>query len=179
MSYGDIVLSTSKSSFLSKCIRWFTKSQFSHSFITMPNTLGIPMCIEAAAGGVDACRFDSNYTNNPDEKMEIWTINIPQEMKDAAIKQLLDELEISYGYLSYPWFMWRKLNKLFGKDIKGQNNWSDNGMICSQLCVAYLKFCGLQEILKQYGNGSISPQDLQDILKAHPELFVLSSSVRM
>jgi hypothetical protein len=177
--YGNIVLATSKSSFVSKGIRWFTNSQFSHSFVTMPDTLGIPMCIEAAEGGVDTCRFDTNYANNLDETYEVWTLNLPQDVKDKAIQSIMNDLETGYGFLEYPWFMWRRLNSLFGKDIKSQNNWNQSGMICSQLCVAYLKACGLSYILQGYGQGSIAPQDLSVIFQAHPELFIKTAAIRM
>ena len=75
--------------------------------------------------------------------------------------------------------MWRRINLLFGRDIKSQNNWNTNGMICSQLCVAYLVACGLSDIFKGYGRGSVAPQDLQDIFAAHPEVFELVQSVRI
>ena len=171
MEYGNIVLANSKSNWISQCIKWFTKSQFSHSFITMPDVLSIPMCIEAVEGGVDTARFDINYLNNSDEGLEIWNINIDQEIKDQAIKNVMNYLETGYGFLEYPWFMWRRLNGLFGRDIKAQNNWNTNGMICSQLCVSYIRACGLDHVLAGYGNGSIAPQDLKDIFLAHPEIF--------
>jgi hypothetical protein len=178
MNSGNIVLATSKSSLLSKFIRWFTNSKFSHSFVTMPDVLGIPMCIEAESGGVDTARYDSNYLNNADEAVEVWTLNIPQTVKDQALKQIINDLEIPYGFLEYVWFIWRKLNLLFGRDIKNQNNWNTNGMICSQLVVAFLKACKL-DIFQGYGNGSIAPQDLRNIMVAHPELFTLSQQIRM
>lgn len=179
MSYGNIVLANSKSNWISQCIKWFTKSQFSHSFITMPEVLGIPMCIEASGGGVDTCRYDSNYLNNLDEGIQVWEINIDQEIKDQAIKQTINYLEVSYGFLQYPFFIYRKLNNLFGKNIKSQNNWNTNGMICSQLCVTYLKACGLEDIFKEYGEGSIAPQDLQDIFKSNTDLFKIVEEIRL
>jgi hypothetical protein len=180
MNSGNVILATSKTSLLSKLIRWFTSSQFSHSFVTMPDTLGFPMCIEAEEGGVDCARLDTNYLNNTDEAFQVWTLNVSQDVKDQALKQIVNDLEVPYGFLEYGWFIWRRLNKLFGRDIKNQDNWSPNsGIICSQLCVAYLKACGLQSCLNGYGNGSIAPQDLQDIFKAHPELFTLTLTSRM
>ena len=92
---------------------------------------------------------------------------------------MLSELETGYGFLQFPWFIWRKLNRLVGRDIKANNNWDTSGMICSQLCVAYLKACGLEKLLAGYGNGSIAPQDLQNIFIAHPELFEKTESVRL
>lgn len=179
MNRGDLVLANSKKGFIQQAIKWFTKSQFCHSFVTMPNLMGFPMCIEASENGVDMTRFDTSYQNNQDQGYQVWSLNIDQDIKDQALKVIINDLEIMYGVFQYPWFIWRKLNLLCGRDIKSKNNWTHDGMICSQLCVAYLRACGLDSLLEGYGNGSISPQDLQDIFKANPDLFVLSESVRL
>jgi len=179
MNSGNLVLATSKSSFISKAIRWFTASRFSHSFVTMPDVLSFPMCIEASEGGVDYMRFDTEYSGNQDSCYEVWNIKIDQSIKDKAMQSILNDLEIGYGFFEYPWFMWRKLNSLFGRDIKAQKNWNKDGMICSQLCVAYLTACGLSNIFNKYGPGSVAPQDLSVIFASHPELFELVESVRM
>jgi hypothetical protein len=179
MSYGDIVLANNKTNWISQCIKWFTGSRFSHSFVTMPDILDIPMCMEASEGGVDMARFDTKYLDNQNEGIEVWSINVSQDAKDTAIKYILSDLEIGYGFLQYPWFMWRRICLIFGKDIRSQNNWNSDGMICSQLCVTYLRALGLSKVLEGYGSGSIAPQDLQDIFKAHPDKFTLASSSRL
>jgi len=180
MAYGNIVLASTKSGFIPNAIKWFTKSVFSHSFVAMPNILTIPMCIEAAEGGVDFTRFDTGYQNNLNEGYQVWNIKIDQSVKDAALVSILNDLEIGYGFFQYPFFILRGILKFFGKDIKSWNNWfSKDGMICSQVCVAYLNACGLQNKLVGYGQGSIAPQDLQDIFNAHPETFELIGSVRL
>lgn len=177
--YGDIVLASTKKGIVPSIIKWFTSSQFSHSFIMMPNIFGIPMALEAASSGVDMTRFDTSYKNNLNEGYEVWNIKINQMVKDRAIKLILNDLEVSYGYLEFFYFVARKICKIFGKDIKNENNWfNKDGIICSQLCVAYLKACELN-VFSEYGQGSISPQDLQDIFKARPELFEKVESVRL
>jgi len=173
MKYGNIVLANTKKGIVQKAIKWFTKSNFCHCLVTTPDILETPMCIEAAISGVDMTRFDVSYQNNPNKSYEIWSINIPQEVKDSAIKSIINDLEVGYGFFQYPWFIWRRINLLFGKDIKAQNNWHKDGMICSELCVAYLKSCGLEGILFEYGKGSVTPQDLRDIFTSHPSIFTL------
>jgi len=180
MSHGYIVLADTKSGFVPNSIKWITKSQFSHSFVTTPDVLGIPMCIEAAGGGVDYVRFDTGYVNNLGEGYQVWNIKIDQSIKDKAIVSILNDLEVGYGYLEFAWFVWRRICLAFGKDIKDQSNWAVNsGIICSQLCVAYLKACGLLSVLSGYGDGAIAPADLQSIFIAHPEYFELVESVRL
>lgn len=137
------------------------------------------MCMEAADGGVDMLRFDVGYVNNDNIGYEVWSISIPDELKDAALKEMLNNLEVTYGFLAYPWFIWRKICRFFGKDIKSQNNWLHQGIICSQLCTMYLKACGLSHVFSGYGDGSIAPQDLQDIFNSNPNLFQKVESVRL
>lgn len=177
--YGHIVLASTKKGFIPNAIKWFTKSLFSHSLVTIPDMLYTPMCMEALANGVDVSRFDSGYIINLDQGYEVWRLKIVQEVKDKSIIDMTNNLEVGYGYLEYPWFIWRKICLWFGKDIKSQNNWNTDGMICSQLCVAYLNACGLGHIFKEYGRGSIAPQDLQDIFKLNPDLFELIEIVRL
>lgn len=177
--YGHIVLADTKSGIIPSGIKWMTNSQFSHSFVTMPDILGVSMCMEAAEGGVDFTMFDTGYKNNLNEGYQVWNIKIDQSIKDAGIVSILADLEMGYGFLEFPWFVWRKLNMIIGRDVKAQNNWNTDGMICSQLCVGYLKACGITNIFTGYGNGSIAPHDLQTIFMAHPELFELVETVRL
>lgn len=177
--YGHIVLADTKSGFVPSAIKFMTNSQFSHSFVTVPNVLNTPMCIEASSSGVDFTRFDTTYLDSPVEGYQVWQLNIDQSIKDAAIVSLLADLESSYGYLQFFWFIWRKLNSLVGRNIQAQNNWFNEGFICSQLCVAYIEACGLSSTLAGYGVGAIAPQDLQNIFIAHPEAFTLIQTVRL
>ena len=181
MDYGQIVLvdSNVQESWIAPFIQWFTNSPFSHSLVKIPAILNNPMCMEATGGGVDTKKF-SGYQYDPNCGYEVWQLNLPQETIDSAISSLLNELEIGYDYLAYVWFIWRKICSIFGKDIKNQNNWfSNNGLVCSALCVAFLRNCKLDSYLQGYGNGSIVPGDLHNIFSAHPEMFTLVEKVRM
>lgn len=180
MSCGQIVLANTKSGFIPAAIKWMTNSQFSHSFIKMPDIFCNSMCIEASEKGVDMLLFDPNYLNNLQEGYQVWNIKIEQSVKDKAMASILSDLEISYGYLEFFWFVWRKICSIFGKDIKAQNNWAVNsGIICSQLCVAYLKSCGLSGVLAGYGDGAIAPGDLYNIFVSNPQVFELIDSTRL
>lgn len=171
MEYGYIVLASTKDEWFPALIRWVTKSKFSHSLITIPDILGIPMCMEASGQGVNTLRFDKGYLNNTQQEIKIYKVNVSKELKDSAIQKCLNDLEVSYGYLELPWFLWRSLNKFFGKDIKKQDNWFQNGIICSELCVSYLTYCGLGNLFKDFGNSSVNAQDLYEIIQSNPSLF--------
>lgn len=180
MPAGNIVLAQSKHEFIASAIMWFSNSQFSHSLVTMPELLTYPMCIEAVSGGVDMLRFDTGYQSNSNEGYQVWSVNVPEEVKTAALQSLLNDLELGYDLISWPFFIYRKICKIFGKDVKNQNNWfNTKGFICSELVVAYLKALGLDSCLVGYGIGSIVPQDLSDIFKSLPGTFKLVETVRL
>jgi hypothetical protein len=170
MSYGQIVLANTKSGIEAKIFRTIIGG-YTHSLVTIPQLVGVLMCIEAAASGVDTLRFDTNYLQNSDQEIEIWEVNVSEEMKYAGIKAAINKLESQYGFLELPWFVWRWLNSLINRDIKHQNNWCQNGEICSQLCQLYLTGCGLGFLFDGYGACAVHPGDLKKIMEANPKYF--------
>lgn len=171
--YGSIVLANTKNQFFPSVIKWVTRSKWSHSLFTIPPCCGREMAIEATVTGVSCVPFDQHYRLNGGKGYRIYQVRLSPEIIDAAISQRLDDLEEFYGYCDLPWFIWRALNWLFGRDIKNQDNWAYRYKICSQLVVDYLTGCGLGHIFDGYGRNSICPQDLQEIMDAHPEYFEL------
>lgn len=171
MAYGHIVLAGTKSGIVPNAIKFFTNSKFSHSLITVPDLIDVPMCIEAAESGISMARFDSAYQNNPEQQIEIWEVLISPEVKDVGIKTCLDQLQMKYGFLEIPWFCWRYINKKLGKDIKSQDNWFNKNEICSELCEYYLTAAGLGVLFEGYGDSSVCPEDLATIMKNNPKYF--------
>ena len=130
--------------------------------------------MEAAGGGCSAVSFDLSYRNNPSVAYEVYRLKVDQALKDASILNRIRELEVSYGYLEYPWFVWRYLNRFVGRDIKAQNNWCQNGdEVCSQYLREYIADCNLSDLFSGFGKGSMAPQDIYDIVLARPDLFEL------
>ncbi len=173
IEYGYVCFAYSKNEWIAKAIAWFTRSQWSHSFITIPKILDREMAMEAGGNGVSAVPFDIAYRNNSNQKYEVYRFKCDSEKIDYAISKCMNKLETSYGYLEYPWFIWRSLNFLFKRDIKIQNNWSSQGTICSGLVRAYLEEAGYVELFKEYGIDSNSAQDVYNIVKSHSDLFEL------
>ena len=183
MVSGNVVLVQSKwgdnwfQTFISNAIRWLTSSQYSHSLVTLPQLLNCDMCVEAASNGVTLQRFDTTYWTNPSQACDVYElIGISDDIKAAAMKGLLSELDTSYGYLEMPWFIWRALNRMVGRDIKSHDNWSQHGDICSWVCVQYLTACGLGDLFRDYGKCSVAPQDLRNIFDANPTIFKKTAS---
>ena len=178
MSFGHIVLANSKKGIVPAIIRFFTRSKFSHSLITTASLHGAPMCLEAAGSGVNALRFDLGYIENPTQEFIIFHVCLPDLTKDKALRSVLAQLEVQYGALELLWFMWRAINRWIGRDIKSQNNWVKSGIICSELCRMYLTECGLGELFKDFGEGSLNAEDLYQIILANPNLFQLIPNSR-
>lgn len=172
-NYGHIVLADSKKEWIAQAIKWFTKSKWSHSLLTIAPEADREMGIEAASNGISAVPFDTSYRNNDTQGYNMYRVLVDDNIKDAAIRICLNDLESAYGYLEYPWFIWRSINAFFGRDIKSQNNWFNQGEVCSQLCVKYLTACNLGQIFSGYGKNSVTPQDLQVIMGANPQYFEL------
>lgn len=173
MEYGHVVISNTKKGLIQSLIRFFTQSKFSHSFFTTPPVCGKEMAIEAGGSGVAAIAFDTHYRKNPKVAYRVYRFLASSELKDKAIGAALEELQLGYGYLEILWFAWRGLNKYFGRDIKHQRNWSQAGIICSELTASYIEGSGCPGLFAAYGTGSINAQDILEICEANKSLFEL------
>lgn len=177
MEYGYVCFAYTKNKWYDWAIAKATKSKWSHSFITCPPMLGKEMVLEAADGGVEATGFDLSYRTNPDVAYEVYRLKVSQDFKDASILNRMKELEVSYGFLEYPWFIWRYINAFFGRDIKSHNNWCQNGTeVCSQFLREYIEDCNLSSLFSGFGKGSVAPQDIYNVVLARPDLFELVES---
>jgi len=176
--YGFICFAYTNNKWYDWCIAKFSKSSWSHSFFTCPPMLGEEMVMEADSSGVSVCSFDQHYRQNSTQTYKVFRFkNVDQATIDAAIKNRIPELEVTYGYLEYPWFIWRYLNRMVGRDIKAQDNWCQNGNeVCSQFLREYISDCGYASLFDGYGKGSMAPEDIYQVVLAHPELFELVES---
>lgn len=173
MSFGHIVLADNKTNWFSKLIKLITRSEWSHSLVMVPPICGVDLAIEAKNTGVNGVAFDKAYRTNRKRGYKVFRVNIDPTVKEQAIAECLQELQTGYGFLELPWFAWRSISAFFGKDIRSQDNWSQAGIICSELCVMYLSKCGLDRLFEGFGKGSIHPEDLENIMLAHPAIFEL------
>lgn len=173
MEYGHVCFSYTKDEFIPKAISWFTKSKWSHTFITVPAMLGKELVLECGGNGVDIVMFDQAYRDNTHQSYEVYRVKVDKDTIDQAVLKCMDRLETSYGYLEYPWFMWRSVNRWFGRDIKDQDNWSTDKEVCAGLVDIFVDELGLQVLTKDFGNNSVNAQDLYEIVLANPNLFNL------
>lgn len=175
-NYGYVCFAYSKNEWIAKAIAKVTGSQWSHTFITVPAILNNEMAMEAGSGGTEMVLFNLGYRQNPNQQYEVYRVKVDQQIIDESIVKCLDNLEMPYGYLECPWFVWRAINSWFGRNIKSQNNWSTKNEVCAGLTSSYISNLSLGILLQGFGKNSINAQDLYLIVKAHPELFELIES---
>src|SRR5580693_2104182 len=100
MMRGTIGFATNNKSTISALIRFFTKSQYSHTFVITDVLADRIYLMEANEGGTDFRTFQSDYGNPEQFPTELWDpIASPEEI-DRALKATQERFEgVFYGYL--------------------------------------------------------------------------------
>lgn len=171
---GQIGFSYNSTSWLSKLIAFFTRSEWSHTFLlTRPVSHLQTVAVQEANTIVRVVPFGKFYADKVEQKWEIWEVKgLNQADMDAALSLCFDRYSgVTYGFLQLPWFIWRWLNEKLGRDIrKTRNPWS-KGIICSELVFEFLHVIGKGDLLADLQTNTVHPEDLLRIFKAHPEMF--------
>ena len=164
---GDIGLSGGNS-LVQRCIKFFTNSQFSHSF-TVIKSCGTFNAFETTSTivsltPVDRKLYEENY-------VEIWRM-----VDNIDIQSVLHEMFIFhsghwYGYLSYVWFIYRWICKKFGYKTNKMWSWCINGITCTELTINPISII-YPELFTEYDVNTITPQDLRDIMVNNPDKFL-------
>jgi hypothetical protein len=173
---GDIGLSRNYKNKISFLMSFFADSQYSHSFVMTDPVLGIES-LQQASFEVCIVPLD-RYDSSDFDRYQIWQIKDPyfdQEKAKQALAECHQEFSgNTYGYIQLLWFIWRWfIKKVFKKDISHQENWWTEGVICSELVYWYLHKLGepFQSILASFNADTITPEDIHQVMLAHPELF--------
>lgn len=154
--------------FIQRCIKFFTKSFFSHSFVTF-KTGDILSVLETTSTLVCATpfsrkRLESNY-------VEMWELVSADETSEF-IRQINLNYQLYsgnwYGYLSYIWFMYRWLARKFGVEPTTMWRWCDRGITCTELTVSPL--VSLYHLFDNDLN-TYAPEELRKIMLQHPDKF--------
>lgn len=165
---GDIFFSASDS-WISKVIRWFTKSNVSHTGIVINNQKR-KLVLEAAFRQVHITTYDKHYKKG---YIEIYRPKIDEKLVDKAIDFVISEhLEKPYGYFQIIGFALVCLLRRIG--IKIKNPFKRNS-ICSEVSRDYGAFLPLSDKAKQafmkLDPDTTSPNDLRNVIKDLPEDF--------
>jgi hypothetical protein len=181
---GQIGFSICEKSWFGKFIKFFTKSDFSHTFICYYPLQDLELIFEANELMM-LTPFDKHYRNNVGQKYEVWEITqfsgdaITTLMTVDALKACyLEYCNVKYGYTQLLWFIWRWLAESLGikLDLKKDRKWFVKGILCSELVYLYLRTLNIPILnaeLDLYCANNITPKDLREIFLRHPEIFIL------
>lgn len=146
-----IAFVTSADNLLSKLIKWFTKSQWTHVMLILDDTVdGDSIIIEASALHGICLNLLSKYANRKLEIykdiQDIWDIN--------AIKSYIGQ---NYGYLQ---LLGIGLVKIF----KLKHNPFGKSEVCSELVLHWLLTTPYSSEFKDLDPNIVSPEDIYRIL---------------
>jgi hypothetical protein len=171
------ILNNLDGNFLSKAIRFFTKSQVSHCDFTMGRLMREESVLSAQE--LMSVLPLKTYIYNPDYVFTIYEI---QQVSETELEQMVNSLYVDYagklyGFGQLLWFTYRWVAELFHKDVRKQDNWFGKNAICSELVylllckIAKKRFPELEECLQQFNQNTITPADVQKIVEYFPNIF--------
>ena len=171
---GNIVFSGKRvSNWFSNGVKSITNSKWSHSFFLLGEVMGQMAAIEAELD-ISVVPWQREYVDKNEDYYEVYRLlkASPEDQDRAAKYCYYNYAEEAYGFFAIPWFVYRiYMKKWFG--IKVTNNWSKSGMFCSGLTYNYLDQVGneYKDVLNDFDQYSLCPQDLYDIILKRPDLF--------
>jgi hypothetical protein len=150
MAQISIGFSTDPKSWVSKIIRWFTKSKYSHTFIVVRGdpVLG-DLVVESDSGGVQIKTFNGfNFTKNPLLK----EVAISDDVT-VPLRHTLDLLGSSYDYTGLVGMSWVELMwHVFKKKVHNPLH-SKNALFCVAFVIVFM------QQMDWKNSGALVPQD--------------------
>jgi hypothetical protein len=185
-TYGHIVAFNSlKGGFIAAAERFFTRSKYNHVSVVIPPILGIPAHVSATWKVVT--EPTSHFLNDPSEMYQMYLpVGFTTDQLLTVLSRVYNEFSgETYGFLQLLWFVYRWLMESwpFHKDVRRGHNWFPGGPICSEVSWYYMMYlCDQQpkrtELLRaklnEWRPDTFSPADCVDVMKAFPEIFVLT-----
>ena len=167
---GAIGFETNNRNWVSRLIRWFTQSEWSHVFIVLPPdpVSGRREILEANASGISK-RFLDKY-HKPHLSYILYQPDTTKERVDGALEQCLRLVGRSYGFLQYLGYIPMMLLRRVGIRI---NNPISAGRVCSELGLRYLQLLQIEPAFEPLDRDSVTPQDLIDVLETSDAFFLI------
>jgi hypothetical protein len=138
MKYKGLVGFSTSNSFISKAIRWFRKSEFSHTFVVLDNFYDTAIIGEADTFKV---RLAPLYTKvKKGSKVELWETPISEELISSGIQEIMKLTGRPYGFGQLIGFIWIWFCEKICK--KQKSNPFHNGIICSEFVYYFLLLIG-------------------------------------
>ena len=164
MDHSINVCFSTTDSIISRVVRWFTRSEVSHCYITyMDQTLRRVMIMEVHWKGFILVPWDAK-TLKGRKLVARYSINVPVEDQLEALHRLTFYLGVGYDYFNLIPMALRRIRAQF------QNPFNSEGrIICSESVVHFLNDCGAAKLLHPH---SWTPEDLYSYVKKNPDMFV-------
>ncbi len=167
MTSGDIILVHGGTDWLSKLIRFFSRSAYSHTALGAGVYDGKQMVFEAKA--LVLLTEWNNGAGRGLVKIYKWVNPEHQLIASETVETLVGELNGAYyGFAQLLWFVWRwTVDSLHLPHRLAVHNWFPGGRICTE--AVYL---GIQRTCEkigfpfyyEYGLNSVTPEDIKAIV---------------
>ena len=168
MLRGTVGFTRKKGNFISKAIRWFTGSKWSHTFI-MYQVEPEPLVVEA---GIFEVLIDlpAKYDTHHYVTAYFEPAGFSSEEIERGIARVRSKIEVHYGWLQLLGFIPVVIfRRLFGLKI---SNPSKGGIICSELVLLYLRALEPGSKWDSMDKNATSPEDLFVEISKHPKFRI-------
>lgn len=149
---------STSNNFISKTIRFFTRSKISHTFLLLDKAfMGEDMVMQATKGGFNLVTYSVFKQHN-----KIVELVEPGVSLVEGIKVATRWLGRDYDYLGVVGFLFVLLGRIFS--LRWRNPFNTDAVFCSEVIVYILKssnYPGAESL----NPSTITPQDLYEFLK--------------
>lgn len=166
---GSIGFSASRT-IIGRIIKYFTKSTWSHCFVTTGKMCHVPFLAEATFPRLRVAPIE--FYQDKDQKFELWDIkHIDEETKRAALEKLFGLIGTKYGTGQLVTASIPVLLKKIG--IKAGNP-IGSGIVCSEFDMLFLTEIGFD--LSFLKKDTVTPQDIYNIIAKNPNCVKIAES---
>lgn len=157
---GTIGFCTKRANWVSRIIRWFTCSRWSHTYVIRQNTPDI-LVLEASKFQVQIVPI-TKYESRKYKNVFFLPDGYKPEDIDRGLERAGAKIEQHYGWLQILGFIPVIIaRRLLGMKIK---NVARGGVVCSELVLQYLKGLDPEGPWKILQKDTTSPEDLHQLL---------------
>jgi len=169
---GSVGFCSKKANFISKIIRWFTRSKWSHTFI-MYQAEPEPLVVEAGTYEV-LIDLPMKYESSKYVTGYFEPAGFSAEEVERGIAKIRQKIEVHYGWLQLVGFIPVVIfRRLFGMKI---SNPARGGIICSELVLLYLRALEPGSKWDSMDKNTTSPEDLFVEISAHPKFRMVQEA---
>jgi hypothetical protein len=177
-----IAFTSNESDFISQSIQFFTKDKAkifpisSHCFPIIGEIHGVELGLsadEVLISIIDVNRYRRNLNYNL-RIYEVPDVVLPSIWIQRTIEENNQKI---YPHLELIWFIieWAR-NKILPDD-PNDKNWIDYSKFCSELTAETLKAAGYSGWIKGYDSNSLTPTELESLVKAIPHCKLIEERV--